>query len=71
MLGFKRRYPKLDVDEAMRTVVEERSYLSEPVRTVCNFGGAQSGRCVVKSALALAVASGIEAQALRSGYELP
>jgi hypothetical protein len=63
MLGFKRRYPKLDVDEAMRTVVEERSYLSEPVRTVCNFGGAQSGRCVVKSALALAVASGIEAQA--------
>ena len=63
MLGFKRRYPKLDVDEAMRTVVEECRYLSEPVRTVCNFGGAESGRCVVKSALALAVASGIKAQA--------
>jgi HNH endonuclease len=63
MLGFKRRYPKLDVDEAMRTMVEERRYLSEPVKTVCNFGGAQSGRCVVKSALALAVASGIKAQA--------
>jgi hypothetical protein len=63
LLGFKRRYPKLDVDEAMRTVVEERSYLSDPVRTVFNFGGAQSGRCVVKSALALAVASGIKAQA--------
>ena len=46
----------------MRTVVEERRYLSEPVKTVLNFGGAQSGRCVVKSALALAVASGIKAQ---------
>ena len=63
LLGMKRRYPKLDVDEAMRTVVEDRSYLSEPVRASFNFGGAQSGRCVVISALALAVASGIKAQA--------
>jgi hypothetical protein len=63
LLGMKRRYPKLDVDVAMGTVVEDRSYLSEPVRANFNFGGVQSGRCVVMSALALAVASGIKAQA--------
>jgi hypothetical protein len=60
--GMKRRYPKLDVDEAMQTVVEARTYLSEPVRATFNFGGLQSGRSVVKSAVALAVASGVNAK---------
>jgi len=54
----------------MRTVVEERSYCQSRENGVQLWWRA-SGRCVVKSALALAVASGIEAQALRSGYELP
>jgi len=56
-------YPKLDVEEAMLAVVEQRSYLPEMVGTVCNFGGPESGRSVVKSAFALAVASGVAAQA--------
>ena len=60
--GFKRRYPKLDVEEAMRGMVEEQNYLSERVGAVCNFGGPQSGRSVVKSAFALAVASGVVPQ---------
>ena len=60
--GFKRRYPKLDVEEAMRGMVEEQNYLSEKVGAVCNFGGPQSGRSVVKSAFALAVASGVVPQ---------
>jgi len=60
--GMKRRYPKLDVDEVMQTLVEERTYLSEPVRATFNFGGLQSGRSVFMAALALAVASGINAK---------
>ena len=57
--GMRRRYPKLNIDEAMQKVGEERTYLSEPVRATLNFGGTKSGRSVVKSALAFAVASGI------------
>jgi hypothetical protein len=61
--GMKRRFPKLDVNEAMRNVVEQRKYLREPVLAELQFGGAQSGRSIVKSALALAASSGIESQA--------
>jgi len=60
--GFKRSYPKLNVEESMQGVVEEQKYLSEKVGDVCYFGGPQSGRSIVKSAFALAVASGVVAQ---------
>jgi HNH endonuclease len=60
--GFKRHYPKLDVEEALQGMVEEQNYLPESVGAVCNFGGPQSGRSVVKSAFALAVASGVVPQ---------
>ncbi len=60
--GLKRRYPKLDIEEAMLSVVEQQDYLPEMVGTVCNFGGPESGRSVVKTAFALAVASGVVAQ---------
>jgi hypothetical protein len=59
--GLERRYPQLDVEQAMQNATEQRSYLSEPVRETFNFGGHESGRSVVKSALALAVDSGIKA----------
>jgi hypothetical protein len=60
--GYKRRFPKLDVEEAMRGIAEQESYLREPIKAVCNFGGPKAGRSVVKSAFALAVASGVAAQ---------
>lgn len=60
--GLKRRYPKLDVAAAMRDIVEETTYLSEPVVSVTAFGGSKAGRSVVKSALTLAVSAGVEAK---------
>lgn len=49
--GFKRTYPKIDVDAAMQNIAEETSYLSEPVIGVTAFGGPKAGRSMVKSAL--------------------
>ena len=68
--GLKRTYPKLDVDAAMQNIVEENSYLSEPVVAVTAFGGPKAGRSAVKSALTLAVSAGVDAQScnLALGY---
>jgi HNH endonuclease len=68
--GLKRTYPKLDIDAAMQNIVEENSYLSEPVIAVTVFGGPKAGRSAVKSALTLAVSAGVAAQScnLALGY---
>lgn len=60
--GLKRTYPKLDVEAAMKNIVEETSYLSEPVVAITAFGGPKAGRSVVKSALTLAVSAGVNAR---------
>ena len=60
--GLKRRYPKLDVEAAMKNIVEETSYLSEPVVATTAFGGPKAGRSIVKSALTLAVSAGVDAR---------
>jgi hypothetical protein len=60
--GLKRTYPKLDVDAALASIDESDTYLSEPVKSECNFGGGLSGRSAVKSALTLAVSAGVKAE---------
>ncbi len=60
--GFKRIYPKLDVDAALQNITEETSYLKEPVVGVTEFGGPKAGRSAVKSALTLAVSAGVQPQ---------
>ena len=60
--GLKRTYPKLDVDAALASIDESDTYLAEPVKSECNFGGELSGRSVVKTALTLAVSVGVEAK---------
>jgi hypothetical protein len=60
--GLKRKYPKLDVAAALASIDDSETYLSEPIAGQLNFGGELSGRSVVKSALSLAVAEGIEAR---------
>jgi hypothetical protein len=57
--GMKRRYPKLDIEEQMRNLKIERTYLSDPIFTQLSPGGPTAGRSFVKSAYALAVASGV------------
>lgn len=58
--GLKRRYPRLDVEEQMRNIRVEQSYLSDPIFTTVQPGGTEAGRSFVKSAYTLAVASGVK-----------
>jgi len=60
--GLKRTYPKLDVDAALASIDESDTYLSEPIKSECRFGGGLSGRSIVKTALTLAVSTGAEAK---------
>ena len=59
LLGMKRHYPKLDVEEQMRNIRMEHSYLSDPIFTQLQLGGPTAGRSFVKSAYTLAVSSGV------------
>jgi hypothetical protein len=60
LLGLKRRYPQVDVEEHMRNIRVEHSYLSDPIFTQLAPGGPQAGRSFVKSAYTLAVSSGVK-----------
>jgi len=61
--GAKRKYPNIDVEKTLAKVQIEQRYLDEPVRFSCGIGGAQAGRSIVKSALCLAVSSGVDPRA--------
>ncbi len=60
LLGIKRRYPKVDIEEQMRNIKVEHSYLSDPIFTQLAPGGAEAGRSFVKSAYVLAVCSSVK-----------
>jgi hypothetical protein len=57
--GMKRHNPELDIEEQMRNLKVERTYLNDPIFTQLSVGGLTAGRSFVKSAYALAVASGV------------
>jgi hypothetical protein len=63
LLGLKRRYPHLNVEEHMRNIQLEHSYLSDPIFATLQPGGAEAGRSFVKSAYTLAVSSGVKPEA--------
>jgi hypothetical protein len=60
LLGLKRRYPHLDVEEKMRGIRVEHTYLADPIFTTMQPGGPEAGRSFVKSAYTLAVFSGVK-----------
>lgn len=68
--GVKRKYPHIDVEAIMRDVVSKKSYLNDLLKIELNFGGTVSGRSIVKSAFALAVAEGVSIDVcdLATGY---
>ena len=56
--GFKRKYPQLDVDEALNSIDESGTYSSDPY--AIDFGGSSDvDRSIVKSAVALACEAGL------------
>jgi hypothetical protein len=60
--GLKRTYPKIDVEQMLNNVVERSEYREHPIKFSLVFGGPSAGRSVVKSALCLAAAGGIDPQ---------
>lgn len=60
--GVKRKYPQTNLSEILNNIKPESSYCSDMLEFNLSFGGYEAGRSIVKSALALAVSSGIPAE---------
>ncbi|OXY81362.1 HNH endonuclease [Oceanimonas doudoroffii] len=60
--GVKRKYPQVDLNELLSNAKSESSYCPDMLSFNFSFGGHEAGRSIVKSALALAVSSGIPAE---------
>jgi len=56
------KYPQLDLNELLDNVKFQSSYCPDMLNFNFSFGGHEAGRSIVKSALALAVSSGIPAE---------
>lgn len=59
--GVKRKFPQVDLNELLDNAKSESLYCPDMLSFNLSFGGHEAGRSVVKSALALAVTSGISA----------
>lgn len=60
--GVKRKYPQVDLNELLDNAKSQSTYCSDMLNFNFSFGGHEAGRSIVKSALALAVSSGIPAE---------
>jgi len=60
--GVKRKYPQVNLEDLLTNAKTASAYSNSFINFQLQFGGQQSGRSVVKSALALAVDSGIESE---------
>ena len=60
--GVKKKYPKFDIEDTFNKLEIQSSYCSDMLRMNFSMGGAEAGRSIVKSALALAVYSGIHTE---------
>lgn len=58
--GVKRKYPQVQLDELISNAQEKSLYCSDMIKFQLSFGGQKAGRSIVKSAMALAVKSGVE-----------
>ena len=61
--GLSRKYPQineLDLDRIIASAQENRYYSSDLIEITGNFGGLESGRSLVKSALALVFDAGVD-----------
>ena len=67
--GVKRKYPQVDLDELLDSAKSESSYCRDMLYFNFAFGGHDAGRSIVKSALALAVSSGIPVDICREAVD--
>jgi hypothetical protein len=67
--GYKRKYPQLDIDECLKNAKFETCYPNHIIVNENSFGGEKTGRSIVKSALALAVMSEVEAKTCNNALD--
>ncbi len=67
--GVKKKYPKFDIDDALNKLQIRSSYCPDMLKMDFSLGGAEAGRSIVKSALALAVYSGITASTCKEAID--
>ncbi|WP_115655937.1 HNH endonuclease [Klebsiella variicola] len=58
--GISRKYPKLDVERALKELDVTTDYLDSPLHFSLSLGGPDAGRSLVKTAFAFASACGVE-----------
>ena len=59
LLGLKRKYPNLDIEEVLGQETPTQKYLQEPFHILLEFGGDLTGRSIIKSCLSLAYQAGL------------
>lgn len=62
LAGVKRKFPQVDVDQVLQRARHDSVYISDMLGVNFKVGGHKAGRSLVKSALALAVSCGVQAQ---------
>lgn len=67
--GVKKKYPQVDLDELIANAQVKTSYCPDMLQYNLCFGGQQAGRSIVKSALAMAVDSGVDPKACEHARE--
>lgn len=67
--GVKRKYPNLNLEELMKNAQVKSSYCNDMIQLKLSIGGHQAGRSIVKSALALAIESGINPKSCEHAIE--
>lgn len=67
--GVKKKYPKFDIDEAFDRLETKSVYCPDMLNMNFSLGGAEACRSIVKSALALAVYSGIPANSCKEAVD--
>lgn len=59
LTGVKRKFPQINLEEALNHLAAQSRYPDDMIRFVLSLGGHEAGRSIVKTALALAVESGV------------
>lgn len=59
LAGLKRKFPQINLEEALAHLTAQSHYPDDMIRFALSLGGHEAGRSIVKTALALAVESGV------------
>ena len=59
LIGMKKKFPELNVNEVMTEATPTQDYPHEPIHIPFSFGGQLAGRSIIKTCLALAYEAGL------------